>query len=54
VEMKVQTMLDVILVYVAIVPSLLHQNHIEVTYSSTLNFKMEIVTFVPLYFMAMP
>jgi hypothetical protein len=47
-------MVDVILVFVAIVPSFLHQNHIGVTYSGTSNFKMELVRFVPLYFMAMP
>jgi hypothetical protein len=52
--MKAQTMVDVVFVFVAIVPSLLHQNHIGVTYSCTSNFKMELVRFVPLYFMAMP
>jgi len=52
--MKAQTMVDVVLVFVVIVPSLLHQNHIGVTYSGTSNFKMELVRFVPLYFIAMP
>jgi hypothetical protein len=33
---------------------LLHQNNIGVTYVKTLNFRMELVRFMPLYFMAMP
>jgi len=54
VEMKVQIVANVVLVFVAHVPSLLHQNHIGVTYVRTSNFRMELVRFVPLYYVAMP
>jgi hypothetical protein len=50
--MKIQTMVDVP-IYVAPIPSLLHQNHIGVTYVRTSNFKMEPVKYMPLYFMVM-
>ncbi len=53
-EMRVQTMADVVFIYVAHVPSLLHQNNIGVTYAKTSNFRMELIRFVPLYFVAMP
>jgi hypothetical protein len=53
-EMRAQTMVDVVLIYVAPTPSLLHQNNIEVTYARTSNFKMEPIRFMPLYFVAMP
>jgi hypothetical protein len=52
--MKAQTRVDVILIFVVLVQSLLQQNNIGVTYARTSNFKMELVIFVPLYFMAMP
>ncbi len=47
-------MVDVVHVYFALVPSLLHQNHIGITHVGTSNFKMELVRPVPLYFVAMP
>jgi hypothetical protein len=34
-------------------PSMLHHNNGGVTYGGTSNFRMELVRFVPLYFMAM-
>jgi hypothetical protein len=47
-------MADVIYIFVAPIPSLLHQNNIRITYARTSNFRMEPVKFVPLYFVAMP
>ncbi len=47
-------MADVVLISTVHVPSLLHQNHIGVTYAGTSNFRMEWVRSMPLYFMAMP
>jgi len=44
---------DVVLIYVAPAPSLLHHNNIGVTYAKISNFRMELVKFVPLYFVAM-
>jgi ABC-type antimicrobial peptide transport system permease subunit len=52
--MRVQIMADVVFVFVFLIPSLLHQNHIGVTYAGTSNFRMELVRFVPLYYVAMP
>jgi hypothetical protein len=52
--MRVQTVADVVLIYVALIPSLLHQNHIGVTYVGTSNFKLKLIRFVALYFMVMP
>jgi hypothetical protein len=52
--MRAQTMANVVLVFVAIIPSLLHQNHIGVTYEGASNFIMEPIRFVPLCFMVMP
>jgi hypothetical protein len=53
-EMRAQTMADVVPIFVAHVPSLLHQNNIGVTYAGTSNFKMEPVRSMSLYFVAMP
>jgi hypothetical protein len=47
-------MADVVLVFIAPTPSLLHQNHIGITYVGISNFRMELVRFVPLYFLALP
>ncbi len=47
-------MVDVVPMSIALVPSLLHQNHIGVTYVGTSNFIMELIIFVPLYSVAMP
>jgi hypothetical protein len=54
VEMRIQIVVDVVPISVALVPSLLHQNHIGVAYARTSNFKMEPLRFVPLYSVAMP
>jgi hypothetical protein len=51
-EMKAQTMADVVPICVAPIPSLLHENNIGVTRPS--NFIMKPIRFVPLYFVAMP
>jgi hypothetical protein len=53
-EMKAQTMVDEIFTFVVPIPSLLHQNNIGVTYARISNFIMQLVRFVPLYFVAMP
>jgi hypothetical protein len=53
-EMRAQTMVDVVPIYVTPIPSLLHQNNIGVTYARTSNFQMEPIRFMPLYFVAMP
>jgi len=54
VEMKAHIMLDVVPIFVAHIPSLLHQNNIGVTYVRISNFRMEPVRSMPLYSMAMP
>ncbi len=51
--MRAQIVADVIPIYIAPVPSLLHQNNIGVMYVRTSNFKMEVVSSMPLYFVAM-
>jgi hypothetical protein len=52
-EMRTQIMANVILVCVTSTPNQLHHNNVGVTYTRTSNFKMELVRFVPLYFMLM-
>jgi hypothetical protein len=47
-------MVDVVPNFIVHVPSLLYQNNIGVTYVGTSNFIMELVRYVPLYFLAMP
>jgi hypothetical protein len=47
-------MVDVVPIFVALTPSLLHHNNVGVTYAGTSNFRMEQVRFVPLYFVVMP
>jgi hypothetical protein len=47
-------MVDVVPIYVAPIPSLLHQNNIRVTCAGTSIFKKELVRSMPLYFLAMP
>ncbi len=46
-------MVNVVLIFVAHLPNLLHHNNVGITYAGTSNFKMELVRFVPLYFVAM-
>ncbi len=52
--MRVQTMANVILIFVTPVPNLLHHNNVGVTYLGTSNLKMEPIICIPLYFVAMP
>jgi hypothetical protein len=54
VEIRVQIVVDVVLVFGALIPSLLHPNHIGVTYARTSNFRKEPVRFMPLYYMTIP
>jgi hypothetical protein len=51
--MRAQNMVDVILVSVAPAPSMLHHNNVGVTYLRTSNLKMELITYVPLYYVVM-
>ncbi len=53
-EMNAQIVADVVPIFVVPIPSILHQKNIGVTYASPEHFKMELVRFVPLYFVAMP
>jgi hypothetical protein len=52
--MKTQIMADVVPISVALIPSLLHQNNIGVTYARISNFIMEPIRSMPLYFVTMP
>ncbi len=52
-KMKAQTMADVIHVYVAFVPSLLHHNYVGVTYQRTSNLRIEPIRSIPLYYVVM-
>jgi hypothetical protein len=54
VEMRAQTMVDVVPISIALIPSLLHQNNIGVTYVRPSNFIMELVISMPLYYVVMP
>jgi hypothetical protein len=54
VEMKVQTVENVIPIFLAPPPSLLHHNNVGVTCPITSNLKMEPIRFVSLYFVAIP
>jgi hypothetical protein len=45
---------NVVPIFLTLIQSLLHQNNNGVNYAGISNFKMELVTFVPLYFVAMP
>ncbi len=47
-------MANVVPIFIALVPNILHQNNIGITYAGTSNFRMEQVKYVPLYTMAMP
>ncbi len=44
----------VILISIAPIPSLSHQNNIGITYAWPSNFKMQPIKYVPLYFVVMP
>jgi hypothetical protein len=51
-EMKAQIVANVAPIYVVHVPNLLHPNNVGVTCAKTFNLRMEPITFIPLYFMA--
>ncbi len=51
--MRTQIKVDVVPISIAHVQSLLQQINIGITYVRTSNFKMELIRFVPLYFMVM-
>jgi hypothetical protein len=53
-EMRAQTVVDVVLLSVAPISNLLHHNNVGVTYPRTSNLRMEPVRSIPLYFVAMP
>jgi hypothetical protein len=53
-QMRAQTMGDVVFNFITPILSLLHQNNIGVTYLGTSNFKMELVNSMPIYFVVMP
>jgi hypothetical protein len=52
--MRAQTVANIVPIFVAHTPNLLHHNNVRVTYEVTSNFKMELVRFAPLYFVTMP
>jgi len=52
--MRAQIVVDVVPIFITHVQSLLDQDNIGVTYARTSNFKMELVTSMPLYFVVMP
>ncbi len=54
VKMRAQTRVDVVSIYVTPIQSLLQQNNIGITYVETLNFRMQLRRFVPLYYVVMP
>jgi len=46
-------MANVVPIFIAPTPSLLHHNNVGITYPRTSNLKMELLRVLPLYFMAM-
>ncbi len=50
VKMRAQMGINVVPIFVTHVQILLQQNNIGVTYVRTSNFKMELIIFVPLYY----
>jgi hypothetical protein len=47
-------MVDVVLISIVLVPNLLHHNNVGVIYPGTSNFRMELIRFILLYYVAMP
>jgi hypothetical protein len=47
-------MANVIPIFVALVPNMLHHNNVGITYVKSSNFRMEPIRSIPLYFVAMP
>ncbi len=52
--MRAQTWVNTTPISITIIQSLLQQNNIGVTYVRTSNFRMELIIFVPLYYVVMP
>ncbi len=52
--MRTQTMADVVLIFIGLVPNMLHHNNVRVTYVGTSNFRVEPIRSIPLYYVAMP
>jgi hypothetical protein len=46
-------MANIVLIFVALVPNLLHHNNVGVTYVGASNFRMELIRSIPLYYVAM-
>ncbi len=53
-EMRVQTLLNVIPIYVAHASNMFHHNNVGITYVRTSNFRVEQVRSIPLYSVVMP
>jgi hypothetical protein len=53
-DTRAQTMTNIVPIFVVLVPNLLHHNNVGVSYVGTFNFRMELVRFIPLDFVAMP
>ncbi len=47
-------MANVVLIFLALVPNMLHHNNVGVTYVGTSNFRVEPIRSIPLYYVAMP
>jgi hypothetical protein len=47
-------MVDVVPISIAPTPNLLHHNNVGITYAKKINFIMEPIRSIPLYFVAMP
>jgi hypothetical protein len=46
-------MADIVPISVTLAPNMLYHNNVRITYARASNFKMELIRFVPLYFVAM-
>ncbi len=53
-EIKVRIVVDVVQISIALLPNLLHHNNVGITYAKEINFIVEPVRSIPLYFVAMP
>jgi len=52
-EMRVQTITNLVPIFIAFTPHLFHHNNVGVTYETTSNFIMELIRSVPLFFVVM-
>jgi hypothetical protein len=46
-------MANIVPISIALAPNMLHHNNVGITYVGASNFRMELIIFVPLYFVAM-